>query len=58
MVTLDDIETLFKDNYSRMHSLASAILHDKEGAYDIVHDVFASILDGGADREPDPAYLM
>ena len=58
MVTLDDIETLFKSNYGRMHTLASAMLHDKEAAYDIVHDVFASILDGGADRCPDSAYLM
>ena len=58
MVTLDDIETLFKTNYSRMHSLAAAILHDNEAAYDIVHDVFASILDGGAEKHPDSAYLM
>ncbi len=41
-----------------MHTLASAILHDKEAAYDIVHDVFASILDGGSDRHPDSAYLI
>ncbi len=58
MVTIDDIEILFKSNYTRMHALASAMLHDKEAAYDIVHDVFASILDGGADKHPDSAYLM
>ncbi len=58
MATLDDIEILFKTNYSRMHTLASAMLHDNEAACDIVHDVFASILDGGADKQPDAAYLL
>lgn len=58
MARLDDIETLFKANYGRMHTLASAMLHDREAAYDIVHDVFAAVLDGGADRNPDEAYLM
>ncbi len=58
MATLDDIEILFKTNYSRMHALASAMLHDREAAYDIVHDVFASILDGGSDKQPDTAYLL
>ncbi len=58
MVTLDEIEALFKTNYRRMHTLASAMLHDNEAAYDVVHDVFATILDGKAGKTPDSAYLM
>ncbi len=58
MVTLDDIEILFKKNYGRMHTLASAMFYNKKTAYDIVHDVFASILDGGAANNPDSAYLL
>lgn len=58
MATLDEIEILFKSNYGRMHTLASAMLHDREAAYDVVHDVFTSILDGATDRFPDAAYLM
>ncbi len=53
-----DIETLFKMNYRQMHSLASAMLHDREAAHDIVHDVFATILNDPPDKKPDPGYLM
>ena len=58
MATLDEIEILFKTNYARMHTLASAMLHDREAACDMVHDVFTSILDGTTDRCLDTAYLM
>lgn len=45
MKTRIDIERLFKANYERMLQLALAILHSDELAHDIVHDVFASLLD-------------
>lgn len=58
MARLNDIETLFKAYYGRMHTLASAMLRDREAAHDIVHDVFASILDSGPDSVPTSGYLM
>lgn len=58
MARLNDIETLFKSYYGRMHTLASAMLRDREAAHDIVHDVFASILDSGSDTPLTSSYLM
>lgn len=58
MARLDEIEALFKTNYGRMHALASAMLHDREAAHDIVHDVFAAVLDGADGRNTETAYLM
>ena len=58
MTDRNDIEYLFKSNYSRMHALASALLHDPEGAHDIVHDVFVSILNEQSEKLPDSAYLL
>ena len=58
MARLDDIETLFRVNYGRMHALASAMLRDREAAHDIVHDVFASILDTTFNGLSSPGYLM
>lgn len=58
MATKDDIEILFKENYARMHRLAAMLLHDKEAAHDIVHDVFTTILDNRKDIALDSSYLM
>lgn len=38
------IETLFRRNYPAMLALAVRLLHDRETARDIVHDVFASLM--------------
>lgn len=37
------IEQLFKDNYNKLYIYALSIIHDKEGAKDIVSDIFHSI---------------
>ena len=39
------IESLFKQHYQAMYRLAFMMLHDKEESRDIVHDVFARLLD-------------
>lgn len=40
----DDIELLFKANYTRMHRLAVALLHDSNEASDVVHEVFSALI--------------
>ena len=40
------IESLFKQHYQAMYRLAFMMLHDMEESRDIVHDVFARLLDG------------
>lgn len=54
----DEIEILFKENYARMHRLAAMLLHDTEAAHDIVHDVFAAILDSQSFIAYDITYLL
>lgn len=58
MAIQNDIEILFKPNYSRMHSLATAMLHDSEAAHDIVHDVFVSLLNNPTASSISGAYLL
>ncbi len=41
-----------------MHRLAVALLHDDDFARDIVHDVFASLLDGSHDIPISSCYLL
>jgi len=48
MTNRNDIERLFKAHYAQMYRLATALLHDDDLARDIVHDVFASVLEGNA----------
>ncbi|MDE6768517.1 MAG: sigma-70 family RNA polymerase sigma factor [Muribaculaceae bacterium] len=48
MITSDNIERLFRENYNQMLRLAFAILQDENAARDVVHDVFASIIDNGS----------
>lgn len=40
------IERLFKAHYHEMCRLGIMLLHDEEEARDIVHDIFAQLLDG------------
>lgn len=59
MTSVNDIESLFRNNYSAMFLLAVRILHDREIAGDIVHDIFASLLSGRAkETELSTVYLM
>lgn len=46
MTNRNDIEQLFKAHYAEMRRLAVALLHDDDLSRDIVHDVFATLLDG------------
>ena len=54
------IEQLFKEHYSVMLKLAVMLLHDKEEARDIVHGVFAQLLDGDIrfDHEKAKGFLL
>ena len=54
----NDIEQLFKAHYGRMYRFAVAMLHDDDLAHDIVHDVFASLLDNTSDSAVTESYLL
>lgn len=58
MTKKNDIEQLFKAHYAQMHRMAVALLHDDELARDIVHDVFASLLDVSPHMIVSAAYLL
>lgn len=49
------IEHLFKEHYSAMLRLAVALLHNEDEGRDIVHDVFARLLDGDIRFDADKA---
>ena len=49
------IESLFKQHYQAMYRLAFMMLHDDEEGRDIVHDVFARLLDGDIRFDSDKA---
>ena len=46
MAERNEIERLFRRHYAQLYRLAAVLLHDEDRARDIVHDVFASLLDG------------
>ncbi|MDE6564125.1 MAG: sigma-70 family RNA polymerase sigma factor [Muribaculaceae bacterium] len=58
MTNRNDIERLFKAHYEQMFRLAVALLHDDDLARDIVHEVFASLLDGTFDIPVSCGYLL
>ncbi len=58
MTNRNDIEQLFKAHYAQMRRLAAALLHDDDLARDIVHDVFASLLDSPLDITVTGGYLI
>lgn len=57
MTNTNDIERLFRSNYSVMYALAFRIIHDRDLANDIVHDIFASLLSVGSGNI-DTSYLL
>lgn len=57
MTTKNDIEQLFRSNYTAMQTLAIRLLHDADTARDIVHDVFESLLSENLSTVT-PAYLL
>lgn len=58
MTNRNDIEQLFKAHYAQMYRLATALLHDDDLARDIVHDVFAALLDGHPSHHVSGGYLL
>lgn len=58
MTNRNDIEQLFKAHYAQMYRLATALLHDDDLARDIVHDVFAALLDGHLSLHVSGGYLL
>lgn len=58
MTNRKDIEQLFREHYEQMHRLAVVLLHDDDLACDIVHDVFASLLEGASDMIVSGGYLL
>ena len=57
MMNKDDIDRLFRSNYKAMLVLANRMVHDKDTARDLVHDVFASLLTADVPATT-PAYLL
>lgn len=58
MTNRNGIEQLFKAHYAQMYRLATALLHDDDLARDIVHDVFASLLDSHTSLHVSVGYLL
>lgn len=58
MTDKNDIELLFKANFSRLYNLAVAMIHDDDIARDIVHDVFATLLTSPEGLIISPGYLI
>lgn len=58
MTEKNDIEPLFKANYASMHRMAMALLHDDDLARDIVHDVFASLIENPVSFPVSGGYLL
>ncbi len=58
MTNKNYIEQLFKANYDRMHRLAIALLHDEDLAHDMVHEVFAALLNSTSEQTVGEAYLL
>ena len=54
------LEKLFKQHYRQMYRLATILLHDDAESKDVVHDIFAKLLDDHRDLREDTAqsYLL
>lgn len=58
MTNRNNIEQLFKAHCGQMYRMAAALLHDDDLSRDIVHDVFASLLDAPSDTQITGGYLL
>lgn len=45
MTTKNNIEYIFRSNYSAMFILANRMLRDEEMARDVVHDIFVKLFE-------------
>ena len=54
------LEKLFKQHYRQMYRLATILLHDDAESKDVVHDIFAQLLDDHRDLREETAqsYLL
>ena len=54
------LEALFKQHYRQMYRLATILLHDDAESKDVVHDIFAHLLDDHRDLREETAetYLL
>ncbi|MBQ7424143.1 MAG: hypothetical protein IJV19_05330 [Prevotella sp.] len=54
------LEELFRQHYRKMYRLAAILLHDDAESKDVVHDIFAKLLDDDQDLREDTAesYLL
>ena len=54
------LEKLFKQHYRQMYRLATILLHDDAESKDVVHDIFARLLDDHRDLKEETAesYLL
>ncbi len=54
------LEKLFKQHYRQMYRLATILLHDDAESKDVVHDIFARLLDDHSDLREETAesYLL
>ena len=54
------LEKLFRQHYRQMYRLATMLLHDDAESKDVVHDIFARLLDDHRDLREDTAqsYLL
>ena len=58
MTNRNSIEQLFNAHYAQMYRLSVSLLHDDDFARDIVHDVFASLLDRNHGIVVNGSYLL
>ena len=54
------LEKLFRQHYRQMYRLATMLLHDDAESKDVVHDIFAHLLDDPKDLKEETAehYLL
>ena len=60
MTDQSKLQKLFKQHYRQMYRLATILLHDDAESKDVVHDIFAYLLDDYTDLREDTAesYLL
>ena len=60
MTDQSKLEKLFKQHYRQMYRLATILLHDDAESKDVVHDIFAHLLDDHTDLREETAetYLL
>lgn len=60
MTDQSKLQKLFKQHYRQMYRLATILLHDDAESKDVVHDIFAKLLDDHTDLREDTAesYLL